>query len=548
MTIRTALVILLTMWFITSVSNAQLPTSDKALEAVFLDLQNEPNPKLYRYIWVQYPNMLEYAKISYSVNAIISQSSVSFTPNDAFGAMQMLHDGGLYKLNMLVLAGGDEDKFIELCNVWDRFIDHRLYRTLLVLEEKKEKITIPVNKSNGQISDEDIEAIIKEASTDKVLAEFLPREQIEFIHQATAAKVPVVSYHFFYNGGMRQDNGRLYYSFKGFPPDRKNPEGKTDKDLVFEKQGIQADKATFFEFMQRVATIFSEVTSGPRVVEFHSGMGRLGINQGIVASTLDPFRENVENDVRYDPLKDLLNFEHDGEEVFVEQPNGLIATYLFNNKGDLVDEAPPNLVTDHEIPRPYHAILSGHISCLRCHEEGWLPVSNDVRDEFSSGFGIIADAKTRDTIFSLYGGDATTILQRANQDLNRAIVRCTFPAMKTIVDPSTGQTSKVPLEWRDISKAFREEFEYFQYSKVDVRKACLELGYDPGKDARETFRKLVGVMPAGTEDRHIARLRDGKIILRHQWNFIIIDAALREQEIRRQISEKEANNGDESGS
>ena len=71
-----------------------------------------------------------------------------------------------------------------------------------------------------------------------------------------------------------------------------------------------------------------------------------------------------------------LNFTHDGGEIIFNLPNGLQAYYLSTAKGDRLDEAPINIVSDAGARDP---VVRNGLSCMGCHTEGMKAFEDQVR-------------------------------------------------------------------------------------------------------------------------------------------------------------------------
>ena len=71
-----------------------------------------------------------------------------------------------------------------------------------------------------------------------------------------------------------------------------------------------------------------------------------------------------------------LNFTHDGGEIIFNLPNGLQAYYLSTDKGERLDEAPINIVSDAGARDP---VVRNGLSCMGCHTEGMKAFEDQVR-------------------------------------------------------------------------------------------------------------------------------------------------------------------------
>ena len=71
-----------------------------------------------------------------------------------------------------------------------------------------------------------------------------------------------------------------------------------------------------------------------------------------------------------------LDFTHDGGEIIFNLPNGLQAYYLSTAKGERLDEAPINIVSNSGARDP---IVRNGLSCMGCHAEGMKAFEDQVR-------------------------------------------------------------------------------------------------------------------------------------------------------------------------
>jgi serine/threonine-protein kinase len=71
-------------------------------------------------------------------------------------------------------------------------------------------------------------------------------------------------------------------------------------------------------------------------------------------------------------------FTHAGGEIIFSLPNRLQAYMLVNNKGDRIDEGPPEIVFDANDSAGTSTIVNG-ISCMGCHRNGMLPLPEHLR-------------------------------------------------------------------------------------------------------------------------------------------------------------------------
>ena len=71
-----------------------------------------------------------------------------------------------------------------------------------------------------------------------------------------------------------------------------------------------------------------------------------------------------------------LNFTHDGGEIIFNLPNGLQAYYLSTEKGERLDKAPTNIVSNAGARDP---VVRNGLSCMGCHTEGMKTFEDQVR-------------------------------------------------------------------------------------------------------------------------------------------------------------------------
>ena len=71
-----------------------------------------------------------------------------------------------------------------------------------------------------------------------------------------------------------------------------------------------------------------------------------------------------------------LNFTHDGGEIIFNLPNGLQAYYLSTARGERLNEAPINIVSNAGARDP---VVRNGLSCMGCHTEGMKTFEDQVR-------------------------------------------------------------------------------------------------------------------------------------------------------------------------
>src|SRR5207244_5801738 len=92
------------------------------------------------------------------------------------------------------------------------------------------------------------------------------------------------------------------------------------------------------------------------------------------------FAENVDKQNVFDrplgPPPARNSFVQAGGEMIFHLPNGLLAYFLAGNRGQRVEKAPVEIVSDPE--RPEKTVEAG-LSCFRCHAAGLIHKADQVR-------------------------------------------------------------------------------------------------------------------------------------------------------------------------
>ena len=83
-----------------------------------------------------------------------------------------------------------------------------------------------------------------------------------------------------------------------------------------------------------------------------------------------------------------LNFTHDGGEIIFNLPNGLQAYYLSTAKGERLDEAPINIVSNTGARDP---VVRNGLSCMGCHTEGMKTFEDQVRSVIEQNLNPLYD-------------------------------------------------------------------------------------------------------------------------------------------------------------
>lgn len=318
-------------------------------------------------------------------------------------------------------------------------------------------------------------------------------------------------------------NGGVYYDFRQV---NRKPEKGTALDTWLSTRGVFVGTTQQVGGERRAAMFRSGVTGKPRRVDLFPTLAG-----GVGSITRDIKDGNVEANSH--PLRNLIQFADDGSEIIVAQPNGLHDYLLADANGNIVDEAPPDLVRDHTIPPPHTSRLQPARSCISCHalegEDGWRSVRNDVQSLLRSKLNVFADLSSLniskdealDKLAGFYALDiehADGMLSRARRDYSTAVYRCAagiqFDPAKSIVAQVGQLTTSIVHD--------------YDYATVDPGRAALELGFKVPKDFEgDLLEQVFGpVDPTIESDPVVGFLRIGVSVNRSDWETVYQDASL----------------------
>jgi len=348
-----------------------------------------------------------------------------------------------------------------------------------------------------------------ETASEKLpLAEYLPEDAWSALRAGTDSEAPLVRGDWLFELGITSADQGLYPQFRGM----KGLDGAAlSQQEYFAARGIDLRLSQRLRSDERAALIRSQITGKPRRMRFVRGVGvRPTAGTGLCSITDDPFDADVV-DPDFDPIRNLLVFQSRGSEVILELPNGWHEFSLWDANGRLVDEAPPQLATDHKIPSPHSARLQYPISCVRCHasEDGWRKVESDVPKLLARGgdiFGDFAarahhpgDAEVLARLAGLYSGDIEEPLQAARDSYQDVVLRITG---KGIIETSAA-----------VAKVYAD----YVWQMVTPELAAAELGVP----------KFDAVPKQEPEDSTLLALQLGLPVNRRQWEFSYVEAATR---------------------
>lgn len=515
-----------------------------AIAMVLQDIQtiSEPERQFIRYIWIPETSMEKIAAVSFTINTTINRTSVIVNPD-------ILYDGHLLRFDFRKYFYNEKD-LLDTMKVYESFGNdpyfHLVQSSYVVPNSAKRLGTLPgdplgsIRFSNGGknffldrqklfILQPDNSWLLTDVQEFKskvtVYGAHVGLEQSTILLGLAQNTSVVTRYDYFITRALTTLDGGLYYKLSGI---QANPVGKTAQEALLESLGSSEQRVEALNASQRVALFKSRVTGRPRRLDLFQGEGVAVSNgTGLISITHDSKEGDIE--AIQDPIRSLLDFQDSARELIAEKPNGLHIFALFNDKGELQDQAPDFIVKDHTIPPPHTARLQSAISCIRCHGplDGWQPFENEVQTMLSGLFDIYDDASSKDNIpatltklASLYSGDLSKVLRRARDDYNDAAIKSTYGNF------NIAQISDI------VSTIYAD----YNYTEVDAFIALKDLGVKASEDeAQRFFTEIVvprhiyanGVIP---EDPIIAALKSGLKVNRFQWELVYADAAIRSME------------------
>lgn len=314
--------------------------------------------------------------------------------------------------------------------------------------------------------------------------------------------------------------GGRYYEFADIPGG-----GKNDLDTLLTSLGVGGQGKSFRQVFdeipsdQRSAMFKSGVTARMRLVEiFRTLTSRLEDSQAIFALTSDFGEGDI--DVDQSPIANLLKVNKiKAHEAIWERRNGLHGFSLYDGQFKRQDSVPDDVAKDHLAVAPHSGRLQPAFSCIRCHgkEDGWLPVTNDVKKMLGSRkvdiFGDLTVKNQQDAvdrIVSLYMGNFENIFRPARNNYALSIIATTGPW------PKRDQLNIVKNSAIHMEKIIGD----YYHKQVDAQQAMAEIGYDVDeKDAANAFSAYVLKLSnnVALEDPVISALRIGLSV--NRWDY-----------------------------
>jgi len=503
-----------------------VPADAAAMAATDIQKLDQSDQPFQRYLFVHGDRSRSFhGAFNYVLNSAVSHASILYRP-------PVVAEGRLIRIDLRRLWPR-EDQFKELFFVYEELARLDRYFNVtseLVLEEQVRVKTAPYRAVDGRTYDYEYQTkrTVKTGTQPALHLAGMTGDQgaITILKTLTQSQAPILRADQFLvlaSSSYKLENGQ-YYRFRRVR-ESDAASGKSAEQLWLESVGVDYAAIQKMRSDQRIAKWRSNITGKPRAIEyFYSSSARPIVGPSLTALTRDFFDGTIKASVH--PVKNLLNYVHDGTEAMSILPNGMVFWVLFNGAGGLVDVAPQALVSDREVPAPHTTNLQPPISCWRCHgkHDMWQPASNDAQgrlgarklDFFDDESSTTDPIDTMDRLAGLYTGEMDEPLRIARN----AHARAAF-----IVS--------MGMQLPEIAEKLAEIYRKYRYDLVTPRAACLELGWEvPEEDAGALFAEILPKLPANRfgvrpENPTIGTLRDGIGVNRDDWEQEYADAMLR---------------------
>lgn len=261
---------------------------------------------------------------------------------------------------------------------WDRLQDVDPYfhaQLVQVTQDKIETVREPtgrrVSYDSGRTFQDEVRIVEKKVPGSKKVvtasAPWLDTAGITELISLTQTPVPIVRADWFIvQTGIARKDQVGYYDFLEL--------GKKEKD--FQKL-IGADPEASRRVRREIAAVLARsgvAVNNRRIVRFQSITGGYWTTEDFKTSK---DRQNV---LKF--LDGETEPPHgDASEQYGVLPNGLLAFWLQNDKGERQDVVPPDIATDGNTASNDRQIYSGK-SCISCHVEGIRPINDYARRIF----------------------------------------------------------------------------------------------------------------------------------------------------------------------
>jgi len=280
--------------------------------------------------------------------------------------------------------------------------------------------------------------------------DFLVFEQLlPIISELPDTDTPVVRADWFVVKALTSIEGGRYLELRGLID---SEEASLARVGAFEAQAIAVDGD------RRVGMFQSKVTGKARsVLALNTFVGRAWITEDIFDEDVDESRH---------PIYNLIDNNYRGREIIAEMANGLHLFLITDDKGTILREAPPQLVTDHRVPSPNtDRLQAGAISCIRCHaeESGLRSCDNDVAKLLAGPLVLNGERQFVDDVTTRYSGrDFDRHLLLGREDYEATIDRLTQGEMDVV----------------KLSQLLSDIYSQYRYELVTPEKALREAGVD----------------------------------------------------------------------
>ena len=285
-----------------------------------------------------------------------------------------------------------------------------------------------------------------------------------------------------------------YYEFAGVPA----TEAEFLKSLGIDSKTIDRLRAN-----AGANLIISNVTFKPRRIVWQQGP------LGGVYSTLDIEQVDAARDPLRRPITaDGATFKFDASEWFAMAPNGLWRVALYDSAGKQQQTVPDKVAKDTSEPHG-DGIVTPLISCIRCHVEGGLRPFADDQSK------LLSQAEFRSYKPEL----VQRVAEFYDEPRLQRQVKFDRESYETAVARATGgMTSK------QLAEALADVVRAYAYDPITIKTAASEVGLDALAFVQATER---------TNDPILHVLRQGRRVLRGQWESTFQEAALTAEAMRK---------------
>lgn len=518
------------------ISAKKVPNPSDVVKLALLDLQAIPSDDrpFQRYIYTRDNSKEFHGAFNYVLNTCLSHASTLYRPT-------VVANGYLIRIDLKRVWPRSKD-YARFFPIYEELslIDPYFHTTGEITEEitTQVKVTIPRKVVNGKyVTSEMQDRVTTQTTTSTEHALHLAGHEgtdaaIGTLAAELATQTPILRADWLIvtlTTSNSKQNGR-YHQFRGFA---KSTETKSAEQAWLESMGLDYENIkNELRSDQRIGKWRSMITGKPRAVEYVYTPGvRATLGPIVVTMTRDYFTGKIK--AKDHPIKNLLNYKHDGTEAIGPLPNGMLSFLLFDAKGSLIEVAPAELVSDRTVPAPHPTDLQGPISCIRCHgpTEMWMDTKNDVMAFTKGNLGVnIFDDESNENLTPEEALDRIAGLYTGELEEPIRISRNTHSKATFIVSGG--------MEIPEVAKKIADIYEEYRYDPVTPEVACRELGYEvSAEQAATVFDAIIPTLPPNRHGVHpetvtIATLRAWTkttplYVNRDDWEQEYADAMLR---------------------